>query len=602
MMSGVRILACLLPGLLLPSAVRAQLIPIGTPVPVTTLPPVVFVNGYQFDGCPSTFANTFGIADQVLQSNGEASLFFSTCTLPSTATIEDLAVAFANFLASLKFTNGQPVDTVDVVAHSMGGLVLRTYLSGKQNSLGVFQPPAVTHVRKAVFLGTPHFGTPIASLIQGIKQVQEMASGSAFLFSLDTWNNRTDDLRGVDAIAAAGNAGTGLLIEPGFDDGVVALTSASLQFYGPRRTRVFPYCHVSGGGLVSGAGLCSGNATGIAKIDSASHDSAKIIVSFFNGTSDWQTVGTAAESDPFLSVRGGLIVAARGADDSSMNIDSATAAGPSLSKSLNVSSDHLAYTDAFPAGAVSLNVTSGHLNVNTSVTLLAGGTEPYTVKPGPVIMRSLPAAANIFPLSLAPRMLIAIYGSALASKADQATGTTFPTQLADVQVLVGGSPIPLYYASATQINAVLPDSVSGLTQVTVQNSSGKHSVNVYVEAAAPAIFTQDSSGTGPASARKASDQSLVTANNPLHAGETVELYATGLGTTAPSNGLDNAVQQPTVTVGGVACPVTFAGAAPTYIGLDQINCKIPAAVSNLSAPVVITSGNRTSNTATLAIQ
>jgi uncharacterized protein (TIGR03437 family) len=61
-----------------------------------------------------------------------------------------------------------------------------------------------------------------------------------------------------------------------------------------------------------------------------------------------------------------------------------------------------------------------------------------------------------------------------------------------------------------------------------------------------------------------------------------------------------------VTVGGVACPVTFAGAAPNYIGLDQINCTIPAEPSlvpnqEMSAPVVITSGSQTSNTATLAI-
>ncbi len=63
-------------------------------------------------------------------------------------------------------------------------------------------------------------------------------------------------------------------------------------------------------------------------------------------------------------------------------------------------------------------------------------------------------------------------------------------------------------------------------------------MNVYVGTAAPAIFTQDSSGTGPASALKASDQSLVTAANPLQPGDAVELYATGLGLTTSSNGLD----------------------------------------------------------------
>jgi uncharacterized protein (TIGR03437 family) len=58
-----------------------------------------------------------------------------------------------------------------------------------------------------------------------------------------------------------------------------------------------------------------------------------------------------------------------------------------------------------------------------------------------------------------------------------------------------------------------------------------------------------------------------------------------------------------VTVGGVSCPVTFAGAAPNYVGLDQINCTIPAGIaSSASAPVVITSGDRISNSATLAVE
>jgi uncharacterized protein (TIGR03437 family) len=581
--------AGLLAALSLALAAQAQLIPAGSPVPPTSLPPVVFINGYQFEGCPTTFANTFGIADQVLQANGEVSLFFNTCSLPSTASIEDLAGAFAGFLGSLQYSNGQPVGTVDVVAHSMGGLVLRCYLSGKQNSTGMFQPPLAIHVRKAVFLATPNSGTPIASLLPIAGQVQEMASGSAFVFDLDSWNDGTDDLRGVDAIAAAGNAGTGTLTgTAGFDDGVVPLTSASLRFYGPGRTRVVPYCHIDGGGIITAFNLCPGTAKGIADIDSPMHDSAQIIVSFLSGSNAWQSVGTAAESDPFLSEDGGLIVAAHAADDSSLSIDSASASFPlhPLSLKLDISSDGLAFIDNIPAGALGLAATSGSVSADNSITLPAGGAEPFLIKPGPLIARIFPAAAANFPLELAPRMLIAIYGSNLAA------GT----------VSVNGSALDLYYVSATQINAVLPATASGLTEVTVQNSTGQNSMNLYLEAAAPAIFTQDSSGSGPASALKASDQSLVTANNPLHPGDAVELYATGLGVTTASNGFDIAVQQPNVTVGGVNCPVLFAGAAPKYTGLDQINCTVPSGIAtSAAAPVVITSGDRISNTATLAI-
>jgi uncharacterized protein (TIGR03437 family) len=603
--SGLGIVVCILS--LLPPAL-AQLIPSGTAIPHTTLPPVVFIDGYQVT-CPATFSGTFGIADQVLQSNGEVSLFFSTCSLPPTASIEDLAAAFATFLSGLSYTDGQPVDQVDVVTHSMGGLVLRCYLSGKQNAAGMFEPPAATHVRKAVLLASPNFGTGIASLLGITYQVNEMASGSAFLFGLDTWNQGTDDLRGIDAVAAAGNAGSGGTGNPaGFDDGVITLTSASLQFYMPGRTRVIPYCHIDSSGVIAVFDLCPANAPGIADIESAAHDSAQIITSFLGGTSAWQSVGTAAEDNSFLSVDGGLIVAALAPDAlTSVSISGAVAVVSGSSTTLSISSDGLAFADLVPAGLVTLNLTApslphGFFLLNGNLTLPAGGTEPYTVTEGPHVTRAFPAAAANFPLVLAPRMFIAIYGANLADQTAEATGATFPTQLADAQVMANGSPIPLYYVSATQIDAVLPDSVSGLTELTVQNSMGKYTVNIYVEAAAPAIFTQDASGSGPAAALNASNQTLVTADNPLKAGDAVELYATGLGLTTLSNGLNEAIQQPTVTVAGVSCPVTFAGAAPGYIGLDQVNCTIPAGIAATgSAPVVVTSGTQTSNTATLAI-
>ena len=70
-----------LTGALFAISASAQLIPSGSPLPSTTLPPVVFINGYELT-CTANFADTFGIADQVLQSNGEASVFFSTCSLP----------------------------------------------------------------------------------------------------------------------------------------------------------------------------------------------------------------------------------------------------------------------------------------------------------------------------------------------------------------------------------------------------------------------------------------------------------------------------------------------------------------------------------------
>jgi len=187
-------------------------------------------------------------------------------------------------------------------------------------------------------------------------------------------------------------------------------------------------------------------------------------------------------------------------------------------------------------------------------------------------------------------MLVSIYGASLAAQ------TT--------QVSFNGTPIQPSYVSAAQINAVVPDSASGLATLTVHNGAGSHTVNVFVEAAMPAIFTLDGSGTGPAAAINASNNQVVGSSNPLHAGGYVELYATGLGATTNRGGLDYANQQPTVTIGGSDCPVTYAGRAPGFVGLDQINCIVPAVPTlPLGAPVVIvTSGARSSNVATLAVQ
>src|ERR1700719_4731164 len=109
-------------GALHAAVLSAQLIAPGQPIPHTTNPPVVFLNGYQEDCSSSSFANTFGIADQVLQSSGEVSLFFDNCTVPGQPSIETLGTAFAGYLAALKYEDGTKVDTVDVVSHSMGGL------------------------------------------------------------------------------------------------------------------------------------------------------------------------------------------------------------------------------------------------------------------------------------------------------------------------------------------------------------------------------------------------------------------------------------------------------------------------------------------------
>ena len=82
----------------------------------------------------------------------------------------------------------------------------------------------------------------------------------------------------------------------------------------------------------------------------------------------------------------------------------------------------------------------------------------------------------------------------------------------------------------------------------------------------------------------------------------MELFLTGLGATTAQNGLDYANATVTLTLGGVNCPVTYAGRVPGVPALDQVNCQVPAGLSGAAVPAIVTAAGRASNTVTLAIQ
>ena len=69
---------------------------------------------------------------------------------------------------------------VDLVGHSMGGLVIRSYLA---------EESAKTRVRRVVTLGSPHAGSKLA--VFGVRTaMKEMLPGSAFLETLNRAGNQ----------------------------------------------------------------------------------------------------------------------------------------------------------------------------------------------------------------------------------------------------------------------------------------------------------------------------------------------------------------------------------------------------------------------------
>jgi uncharacterized protein (TIGR03437 family) len=585
--------------LFLPLISSAQLVT-PTAIPNGTIP-VVFLNGYQF-GCTGNtgFSANFGNADKVLQASNLVTVFFDNCSVGAGPSIEALGAGFGKFLATLRYTNGTPVPQVDVVAHSMGGLIVRAYLSGKQDvAAGVpatFTPPEAAAIRKAVFIATPNFGTAVAAVLGTDNQTKEMSPGSQFLFDLNTWNQGTDDLRGIDALAIAGNGGTGAESSisgspsPGFDDGVVQLTSASIGFAISGRTRIVPDCHTSDT-LVFSSGVCPLTATAINNITDTSNVVGQIAVSFLTGTNTWTTLGQAIEANTLGSATSGVILAAEDLNGAQQTITSATAGTTPLGTNAVAFKEALAANTTLPVTANLL----GSVVISSSVKLIAGTSVPVVVKPGPTITGVVPAGIAQFPRSVAPGAFVTVYGANLSASVVQ-SGQPYPSQLGDVAVLINGTAAPLQYASATQINFIYPNLPPGLAKLTVKNSTGQQTVNVMLDTAVPSIFTFTGVAQGPAAAENAVTGIIIGPTVPVHAGDYVALYLTGIGQTPSGN--------TTVTVGGQSCAgqFFFAGHVASFVGLDQVNCQVPAGVTGAAVPVVVTAGGRASNTATLNIQ
>jgi uncharacterized protein (TIGR03437 family) len=118
-----------------------------------------------------------------------------------------------------------------------------------------------------------------------------------------------------------------------------------------------------------------------------------------------------------------------------------------------------------------------------------------------------------------------------------------------------------------------------------------------LEPAVPTLFS--SSGYAPA---LHGNYQPVSASNPVGIGETIALFATGLGAVTTRNGLQVAIANPTVWIDGQMAGVSFAGRAPGFEGLDQINVQVPVGVRRgMAVPVVVASGSRSSNQALLAV-
>jgi uncharacterized protein (TIGR03437 family) len=297
----------------------------------------------------------------------------------------------------------------------------------------------------------------------------------------------------------------------------------------------------------------------------------------------------------------GVISTIAGTDDNGYSGDG----GPGTSAMMN-----------YPWG-LAISTTGGLYvgdRVNNRVRVLSGVVSTNNITP--VLASTSPVvngASFLSGVAIAPGAIVSIFGSNLATGTMSNISSPLAESLDGTSVLFNGNKVPLFFVSQNQINAQVPFNLpSGQVQVQVVNGSATSAAaSVPVAQFSPGIFVVDyTANTG--AIIHTSNYSVVTPSNPAKPGESLAIFATGLGpvnmsiasgVAAPSvPPFAMTVNAPTVTVAGINASVPFSGLAPGYVGLYQLNFVVPTTTPAGTQNLEVSVGGAMSNFVYLAVQ
>ncbi|MFN9741842.1 MAG: metallophosphoesterase [Acidobacteriota bacterium] len=206
------------------------------------------------------------------------------------------------------------------------------------------------------------------------------------------------------------------------------------------------------------------------------------------------------------------------------------------------------------------------------------------------------SAASYSTAAVAPESIVATFGLNLAAGVNQASQLPLPMNLGGVTINVrdaGGveRAAPLFFVSPAQLNFQVPSGLatgSALVESFIDGQIASRGM-IQINPISPAIFTADSSGSGypAATLLRYRGSDLVGVEpvfdydpvgkrfighpiDPGPAGEAIFLVIYGTGF-RNHGGLGSVG----VRIGGIDAQVVYAGAQGDYVGLDQLNVRIP---------------------------
>ena len=207
-----------------------------------------------------------------------------------------------------------------------------------------------------------------------------------------------------------------------------------------------------------------------------------------------------------------------------------------------------------------------------------------------------------FTTAVAPGGLVSIFGQGLASSTAAATAYPLPTAISGTSVSLNGKPLPLFYVSFGQINAQLPMDVTGTASLHVATASGSADAAIAVSDTAPAVF--------PSGVLHA-NYTPVSADSPAVAGETLVVFATGLGLVngpllsgqpAPAAPLLSVVNPVVVDFGSATVTPIFAGLSPGLASVYQVNVVVPRDLATNVYPLQVSAKGNLSNVTNVQVR